>query len=71
MINRVDITVSDATSCKGAVEVLAKGFSVVRLVVVIMLNLRGRFQQRAHTAAVDHVISTRYSTLSTSPYYPL
>ena len=33
MINRVVLTVSDVTSCTGAVEVLAKGVSIVHLVV--------------------------------------
>ena len=71
MINRVYFTVSDVTSCKGAVEVLDKGFYIVHLVVRNMPNLRGRCQKCAHTAVVGHVTSTRYSTLSKAPYYQL
>ena len=67
----VYLTVSDVTSCKREVEVLAKGFYIVNLVVSNMPNSQGCCQQRAHTAAVGHVISTRYSTLSRSPYYPM
>ena len=67
LIKPVYITVSYVTSFKVAVEVLAKGYSIVRLVVSNMPNLPGRFQQRAHTAVVGHVTSTRYSTLSIAP----
>ena len=59
LMNRIDITVIDVTSCKGAVEVLSKGFSIACLVVSNMPNLRGRFTHRVHTTAVGHVTSTR------------
>ena len=71
LVGRADLTLSDVTICKGAVEMLAKVFSVVRLVVGNIPNLRGRCQHRAHTAEVGHVTSTRYSILYTAPYYPL
>ena len=93
---------SDVTSCKGAVEVLAKYVSIVPLVVsyitifhsgreyyCVSVCISWKYTRSvdiiciplkyprsvdiicAHTAAVGHVTSTRYSTLSIATYYPL